>query len=124
MRRPWWACTQSSGDAGPGEWAMPERRRACPGPSPLHAEQPGEHEGRHDGGVGLDDELRRVDGELAPRDLLVRHGAGVAAVARRRVADLAEVAPQRHAGPLEILVQHRHDADRKVPGDAAADLEE
>ena len=53
--------------------------------------------GRHDRRVGLDDELRRLLAELAPGDLLVRDGAGVAAEARRRVADLAEVRPERDA---------------------------
>ena len=52
------------------------------------------------------------------------HRAGVGAVARRRIADLAEVAPERHVVALQILVEHRHDADREVAGDAAADLEE
>jgi len=37
--------------------------------------------------------LRRVDTELAPGDLFVGYRAGVTAVARGRVADLAEVAP-------------------------------
>ena len=51
-------------------------------------------------------------------------GARIRAVARRRIADLAEVAPQRHVVASQVLVQHRHDADRKVARDAAADLEE
>lgn len=46
----------------------------------------------HDGGVTLDDEPRRLRAELAPRDLFVRDGAGIRAVARGRVRDLAEVA--------------------------------
>src|SRR5690242_8545969 len=79
---------------------------------------------RDDRRIALDDVLRRVDAELAPRDLLVRHGAGVRTVRRGRVADLAEVAPERDAGALQVLMQHRDDADREVAGDAAADLEE
>src|SRR5690606_17127024 len=82
-----------------------------------------EHERRHDRRVALDDEARRVRAELAPRDLLVRDGAGVRAVARRRVRDLAEVGPQRRR-PLQVLLEHRNDADREVARDAAADLEE
>src|SRR5204862_5911005 len=77
-----------------------------------------------DGRVRLDDELRRVGGQLPPGDLLVRYGARVRAIARRRVADLAEVAPQRHVVSLEILVNHRDDADGEIASDAAADLEE
>ena len=65
----------------------------CSGGEELPAEHVGEDQRRDDGGVGLDDVLRRVDRELAPGDLLVRHRAGVGAVARRRIADLAEVAP-------------------------------
>lgn len=57
-------------------------------------------------------------------DLLVRHGAGVAAVARRRIADLAEIGPERDAFGPEVLVQHRHDADGEVPRDTASNLEE
>src|SRR5438445_6989204 len=81
-----------------------------------------EDERGHDRRVRLDDVLRRVDAELAPGDLLVRHRAGVRAVARSRIADLAEVAPQRHVRTLQILMQHRDDADGEVAGDAASDL--
>src|SRR5690606_13992844 len=56
----------------------------------LLVEEQRKDEGGHDGGIGLDDVLRRVGGELAPRDLLIGDGAGVGAVARRRIADLAE----------------------------------
>ena len=59
----------------------------------LRLEQRGQHHRRHDGRVALDDEHRRVFGELGPGDLLVGHGAGVAAVAGGAVANLAEVAP-------------------------------
>ena len=68
--------------------------------------------------------FRGVDAQLAPRDLLVRHGAGVRPITRRRIADLAEVTPQRHVGALKVLMQHWNDADREIAGDAAADLEE
>ena len=33
--------------------------------------------GRHDRSIGFDDELRGLDGELAPGDLLVGHRAGI-----------------------------------------------
>jgi hypothetical protein len=36
---------------------------------------------------------------------------------------LAEITPQRHPGALEILVEHRDDANREIAGNAAADLE-
>jgi hypothetical protein len=82
-----------------------------------------QHQRRDDGRVGLDDEHRRVLGELVPGDLLVRRGARVRAVRRRRVADLAEVGPGLHR-LLQVVLDRRHDADREVAGDAAADLEE
>src|ERR1043166_8018935 len=83
-----------------------------------------EHQWRDDRGVAFDDVLRGIGAELAPGDLLVRDGAGVGAVARRRVADLAEVAPERDVRTLQVLVQHWDDADREVTRDAAGDLEE
>src|SRR5690606_6721609 len=97
---------------------------ALTGGSGSAAQHAGEDQGRHDRRVGFDDELRRVRGQLAPGDLLVRHGAGIRAVARRGIADLAEVAPAGHVMPAEVLLQHRHDADREIAGDASADLEE
>jgi len=73
--------------------------------------------------IRFDDEFRRLHAEFAPGDFFVWHGAGIAAVARGRIADLAEVTPERHAGAQQILMQHRHDADREIAGNAAADLE-
>jgi hypothetical protein len=73
--------------------------------------------------IRFDDEFRRLHAEFAPGDFLVRHRAAVAAVTRGRIADLAEVTPERHAGAQQILMQHRHDADREVAGNAAANLE-
>src|SRR5690606_7399855 len=101
----------------------------CPLPFPLRSDYLPiqylrEDERCDDRCVAFDDVVGRVDAQLAPRDLLVGHGARVRAVARRRVADLAEVAPQRHAFAAQVLMQHRDDADREVAGDAAADLEE
>lgn len=49
----------------------------------LQAEDVGENERRDDRRVRLDDELGRLNRELAPGDLLVRHRARVRAVARR-----------------------------------------
>src|SRR5690606_20695110 len=82
-----------------------------------------EDERGHDGGVALDDVAGGVRPELPPRDLLVGDGAGVGAVARRGVGDLAEVGPERRP-PVHVLLQHGHDADGEVARDAAADLEE
>src|SRR5690606_41615876 len=64
-----------------------------------------------------------VLGELVPGYLLVRRGAGVRAVGRRRIADLAEVGPGLH-GLAEVVLDRGHDADGEVARDAAADLEE
>jgi len=68
--------------------------------------------------------LRCVNAELAPGDLFIGYGTGVTSVASGRVADLAEVAPERDLGTLKILMEHRNDADRKVTRDSAANLEE
>src|SRR5690554_6643608 len=65
-------------------------RTEAPSPLRLLPHDQREHQRRHDGGVGFDDELGGVDAELAPGDLLVGHGARVAAVAGGGVADLAE----------------------------------
>ena len=62
--------------------------------------------------------------QLAPGDFFVGHGAGIAAVAGRRIADLAEVAPQGDPAALQILVEHGHDANGEIARDAAADLEQ
>ena len=61
--------------------------------------------------------------ELAPGDFFVGHGAAVGAVGRGAVGNLAEVAPQA-ALLAQVLHDQRHDADREIAGDAAADLEE
>ncbi len=45
----------------------------CREPSP--AQNLGKDEGRHDRCIRFDDELRSVDAEFSPRDLLVRHRA-------------------------------------------------
>src|SRR5690606_5296158 len=92
--------------------------------SGLLSENVSEDERRDDRRIGLDDEFRRIRRELAPSDLLVGNGPRVRAVARRRVADLAEVAPFRDVLDAQVLLEHRHDADREIPGDAASDLEE
>ena len=89
----------------------------------LLPQHPRENQRRHDGSVALDDEFRRRRREFTPGDFLVRHRARITAIARGRVADLREITPERHAGPLEVLVQHRHDADRKIARDTAANLE-
>ena len=41
--------------------------------------------------IRFDDEFRRLHAEFAPGDFFVRHGTGIAAIARGRIADLAEV---------------------------------
>ena len=53
----------------------------------------GKQQGRHDGRVALDDELRSGFAQLAPGDLFVRHRTGVGSVACRRIRDLAEIRP-------------------------------
>src|SRR5262249_2938829 len=104
--------------------APPEQIHAAKAAPDLPPEHGREDERRHDGRVALGNELGRVDAELAPSDFLVRHRARIAAVARGGVADLAEISPERHVGALQILVQHRHNADGEIARDAATDLEE
>ena len=63
-----------------------------------------------DRGVRLDHEARRVDVELAPRDLLVGRRAAVRAVRRGGIGDLAEVAPGARrcaAGPDAAAARRR-----------------
>lgn len=79
------------------------------------------HQRRHDGGVGLDNELLRSFIEFAPRDLLVGRSTRIRAVRRRRIADLAEVRPFSCIA-LEILLKHRNDANREVARDATTNL--
>src|SRR6185503_12253096 len=45
------------------------------------------------------------------------------AIAGGRVADLAEIAPERHLLALQVLAQHGHDTDGEIAGNPAADLE-
>jgi len=81
-----------------------------------------EHQGGDDGGVGFDDEFGGFGAQFVPGDFLVRDGAGVGAVARGGIGDLAEVGPHGGLHPFQIEVEHRDDADREVARDAAADL--
>ncbi len=84
--------------------------------SPSH--HVGEDQRGDDRGVALNHEFRCRRLELAPGDFLVWHRAAVSAEARHRITDLAEVAPQRNV-ELQVLDQHRDDADGKVSGDSA-----
>src|SRR5687768_5564877 len=82
----------------------------------LLSQHPSKNQRRHDRRVTFNDELRRRRTQFSPRDLLVRNRARVTPIARGRVADLREIPPERHSRALQILMQHRHDADRKVAG--------
>src|SRR6478672_10444867 len=62
----------------------------------LVTQDTGENERCHNSGVRLDDELRCRCRKLAPCDLLVWNSTRVRAVARGRIADLAEIAPARN----------------------------
>src|SRR4051794_10870789 len=79
---------------------------------------------RHNRRIGLDQELGRVDRELFPSNLLIGNRTGVRTIGGRRIADLAEIAPQRCLLALQILAHHRHDANGEVARNTAADLEE
>src|ERR1035441_3806223 len=72
----------------------------------LPAQNVGKEQRRDDGGIRLDDELGRRLAELAPGDLLVRHGAGVGTVTGCGITEIAEVRPQRHVLTLQILMPH------------------
>src|SRR4051812_31635945 len=95
----------------------PERR------SRSHAQQVRRDERKYDGRVRLDDVARARHVELSPGDLLVRDRTAVRPVRRGRIRDLAEVRPLPDRR-LQVLLDERHDADRKVTRDASTDLEE
>src|ERR1700744_1602693 len=78
----------------------------------------------YNGGVTFDDEFRGMDIQLTPRDLLVRDSARIGSEGCGRIGDLTKIAPERYVVPLQVLIHHRDHADRKVPRDPAADLEE
>src|SRR5258706_11417345 len=61
----------------------------------LPAKNEREYKRCDDAGVTLDNELRRIDSEFPPSDLLVRNGSGVRSVTRCRVGDLTEGSPHR-----------------------------
>ena len=82
-------------------------------PACLPAQHVGEHEWSNDGSVAFNDKLWSVSLELAPSDFLIGHGARIAAVTGRGIANLAEVRPAR-AFQAEILMEHRHHANRAV----------
>src|SRR5258707_9711413 len=90
----------------------------------LHVQYVCNHQRRDDRRVAFDDVLGCVDAQFSPRDLFVRHGAGIRTVACGGVADLAEIAPIWNAVPLQVLMKHWHHADREVACNAAPDLEE
>src|ERR1700724_3122937 len=81
-----------------------------------------EDQWRDNRSVGFDNESRRRGAKFAPGDFFIGHRAGIRPVARGGIADLTEVAPLRHNFADDVLVEHRHDANREVAGDAAADL--
>src|ERR1700736_1153668 len=83
-----------------------------------------EYQWRDNRSVGFDNESRRRGAKFAPGNFFIRHRAGIRPVARGGIANLAEVAPLRHNFADDVLVEHRHDANREVAGDAAADLKE
>ena len=90
----------------------------------LPAEDFREHQRRNDGGVGLDDISRSMNAEFSPRDFLVGHGAGVRSETGGGIADLTEITPFGYERADYVLIQHRHNTDRKIAGDATADLKE
>ena len=79
---------------------------------------------RDDGGVGFDNESRRGGAEFAPGDFFVRDRARIRSEAGGGIADLAEITPLRHLLGDEVLIEQRHDANREIARDAAADLKE
>src|SRR5205823_13713198 len=98
----------------------PSVQRSCTA-SP--AENLGKNEGRHDRCVRLDYKFQSIDTEFPPRDLLVGHRAGVRPEAGCGITDLAKITPLRHGFADHVLIQHRHNTNRKIACNAAANLE-
>ncbi len=64
-----------------------------------------------------------VMSNFAPGDFFVGYGTGIRSVGGGGIGNLAEIAPEWHVVPFQVLVHHRYHADGKVARDAAADLE-
>src|SRR5690606_5967409 len=69
-------------------------------------------------------EFRCVNIQFTPGNFFVGNSAAVRTVRSSAVADLAEITPERNIMPLQVLVHHGYHANRKVPGNTAAYLEE
>src|ERR1700730_7251883 len=89
---------------------------------PLPPQDPGKNQGSHNRGIRFDNVFWGVQRKLTPGDFLIWHSAGIRSVAGCRIADLTEITPARNVYPLQILVEHRYDANREVPCDAARNL--
>src|SRR5665213_786484 len=91
--------------------------------SDLLPQNPGKYQGRYDGGIRLNNKFRRVDIQLAPGYLFIRHRARVRTIRGGGIGYLAKITPERDFGHLHILVKHRHYAYREIAGNTTADLE-
>src|SRR5205823_14505283 len=99
-----------------------ERRQALRSEE-LPAEHLGENQWCNNCCVGFNDIFRGLNAQLAPRDFLVGHSAGIRSEASRGIADLTKITPFGH-GRLNVLIKHGHDANRKVTRNPTADLKE
>src|SRR5438128_2039451 len=89
---------------------------------PLPTEHFCEHEWRNDSCVRLDDVFRSLNAQFAPCNFLVGNGAGIRSEACGRITNLAEIPPLGNERADHVLIEHGHNANRKIARNAAADL--
>src|SRR5215471_14386237 len=111
----WMCCGHSTAASA---FFSPKRNRLS-----LPTQNLGKNERRNDGGIRFDDESWRIDVQFAPGNFFVGHCAGVRSEAGGRIADLAKVTPLGHRSANHVLVEHGHNANRKIAGNTASNLE-
>ena len=65
-----------------------------------------------------------MDIQFSPGNFFIGNSPGIGSIRSSRITDLAEITPERHIMPFQILVHHRHHTDREITGDTATYLEE
>ena len=77
------------------------------------------HERSDNRRVRLNDKSGRFGSQLAPRNFLIWDRPRVRSITGRRITNLTEVTPKRDARFFQILMEHGHDTDRKIPRNAS-----
>src|SRR5712664_1033849 len=88
------------------------------------AENFGKYERRDDCCIRFYDKTRGAGAQFTPGDFFVRDRARIRSEAGGRIADLAEITPFGDLLGDEVLIKQRHDANREIARDPAADLKE